>query len=56
MLLLHRELRDVNLPQERRQLERQIVALDVQIDGLVYELYGLSDDEIAMVEGRYENR
>jgi hypothetical protein len=26
---------------------------DKQIDALVYELYGLSDDEIAIVEGRH---
>ena len=27
------------------------VATDRQIDQLVYELYGLTDDEIALVEG-----
>jgi len=26
--------------------------LEIQIDQMVYELYGLSDDEIAIVEGR----
>ena len=26
-------------------------SLDRQIDGLVYELYGLTDEEIALVEG-----
>jgi hypothetical protein len=31
-------------------LERQIAATDAQIDRLVYELYGLTDDEIAIVE------
>lgn len=30
---------------------RKCVALDRQIDALVYELYGLTDDEIALVEG-----
>ena len=29
----------------------QITATDKQIDKLVYELYGLSDEEIAIVEG-----
>jgi hypothetical protein len=33
-------------------LQRQIDATDQQIDGLVYELYGLTDEEIAIVEGR----
>ena len=31
-------------------LQRQIEATDRQIDRLVYELYGLSDEEIAIVE------
>jgi hypothetical protein len=50
MLLLHRRVRDINVPQERDLLERQIFAVDAQIDRLVYGLYGLSDDEIALVE------
>ncbi|MCX6842537.1 MAG: hypothetical protein NTX53_09690 [candidate division WOR-3 bacterium] len=31
---------------------RQIAATDKAIDMLVYELYGLTEDEIAIVEGR----
>jgi len=31
-------------------LQRQIDATDAQIDKLVYELYGLSADEIKVVE------
>lgn len=38
-------------PQEHEQLQRQIAATDRQIDALVYQLYGLTDDEIALVEG-----
>ena len=30
---------------------RKVASLDRQIDALVYELYGLTDDEIAIVEG-----
>jgi hypothetical protein len=30
--------------------KRQCEALDRQIDALVYELYGLTDDEIQLVE------
>lgn len=37
-------------PQERRVLEGRISATDREIDLLVYELYGLTDDEIAIVE------
>jgi hypothetical protein len=32
-------------------LARQIERLDAQIDALVYELYGLTEEEIAIVEG-----
>ena len=35
---------------ERAELTNQIEATDRQIDRLVYELYGLSDDEIRIVE------
>ena len=31
-------------------VQRQIDATDKQIDQLVYELYGLTDDEIKIVE------
>jgi len=33
------------------QAENQPAATDRQIDQLVYELYGLTDDEIKIVEG-----
>lgn len=32
-------------------LERQIAATDTQIDRLVYDIYGLTEDEIKIVEG-----
>jgi hypothetical protein len=38
------------LPQKREQLQREIDATDRQIDQLVYQLYGLTDEEIAIVE------
>ena len=37
---------------ERTITKRQIDATDEQIDRLVYQLYGLTDEEIAVVEGR----
>jgi len=37
---------------ERALLDRQIAATDALIDRLVYELYGLTEDEIRMVEGQ----
>jgi type II restriction/modification system DNA methylase subunit YeeA len=36
--------------QKREQIEREIDATDRQIDQLVYQLYGLTDDEIRIVE------
>jgi hypothetical protein len=37
-------------PQEKEQLRRRIEAIDRQIDQLVYQLYGLTDHEIRIVE------
>jgi hypothetical protein len=39
------------LEQEKTQLSRQIAATDAAIDKRVYELYGLTEEEIAIVEG-----
>ena len=36
---------------ELLELQSQIDATDKQIDEMVYELYGLSEDEVAVVEG-----
>jgi hypothetical protein len=32
-------------------LEREIAATDAEIDNLVYELYGITDEERRIVEG-----
>ena len=50
MLDLHKRLAPATTDHERTLLERQMVAKDREIDQLVYELYGLTDDEIAIVE------
>jgi hypothetical protein len=39
---------------ELLDLQAQIDATDREIDLMVYELYGLSEDEVALVEGRDE--
>jgi len=36
--------------EERRQIEREIERTDREIDALVYDLYGLTQEERAMVE------
>jgi hypothetical protein len=51
MLELHPKLAGARTPQEKTALERQIAATDTQIDALVYQLYGLTAEEIAIVEG-----
>jgi len=38
-------------PHEQESLKRTIAATDNQIDTLVYELYGMSEKEIRIVEG-----
>jgi hypothetical protein len=50
MLDLHTQLRAAAIPQTRALLQRQIEAADCQIDRLVYDLYGLTAEEIAIVE------
>ena len=40
-----------SLTRARAMATRKCAALDRQIDALVYELYGLTPDEIALVEG-----
>lgn len=50
MLELHRQIAAVRTPQEKTALERQITATDAEIDRLVYQLYGLTADEIKTVE------
>ena len=37
-------------PSEKRLLDQRLAITDGQIDRLVYELHGLSDDEIRVVE------
>lgn len=51
MLTLHRDLAVAKTAHDKILVERQIAATDKQIDRLVYELYGLTEEEIAVVEG-----
>ena len=51
MLDLHSRLAKAKTDHERTVIERQIEATDGEIDRLVYELYGLTEEEIALVEG-----
>jgi hypothetical protein len=51
MLAWNQQLAATRTPQEQAVLERQIAATDREIDQLVYELYGLTEAEIKLVEG-----
>ena len=51
MLTLHRQRQIARTPQEQNVLQAQIEATDRQIDRLVYALYGLTAEEIGVVEG-----
>src|ERR1035437_4670847 len=46
MLALHERLSAAKTPQEKTALERQVAATDTQLDRLVYDLYGLTEEEI----------
>ncbi len=52
MLSLLKRLTEARMPQEKNMLQQQIARTDRQIDELVYELYGLTEEEINMVEGK----
>ena len=49
MLALHKQ--SPRTPQEQEMVKREIESTDRAIDKLVYELYGLSEEEIGIVEG-----
>ena len=51
ILTLHRQSAAATTPNARARLQRQIDATDRQIDRLVHELYGLTEEEIWIVEG-----
>jgi hypothetical protein len=51
MLGLHEQLAAAKSEAQKAILQRQIDATDAEIDRLVYDLYGLTAEEIAVVEG-----
>ena len=51
MLAMHKQLASAKSEAQRGAIQRQIEATDAEIDRLVYELYGLTKEEIAIVEG-----
>ena len=51
MLELNKKMAEVRNPEEKTRLQRQIGVTDGQIDRLVYELYGLTEEEVRIVNG-----
>ena len=51
MLALHKQLAAAKSAAQKGLVQRQIDATDSAIDRLVYDLYGLTAEEIALVEG-----
>jgi hypothetical protein len=52
MLDLHKRRHAAKTETDKKLYQQQIDATDKQIDALVYELYGLTDEEIKIVEGQ----
>ena len=52
MLDLHKKKADAKSPTDVDRIERMIASTDDEIDRLVYELYGLTEEEIGIVEGK----
>ena len=50
MLELQKKYHNTRMERDKELYERQIRVADVQIDKLVYDLYGLTDEEIEIVE------
>ncbi len=51
MLGLHKKHHETRMEQDNELYERQIKIVDAQIDRLVYDLYGLTEEEIKVVGG-----
>jgi fido (protein-threonine AMPylation protein) len=51
MLVLHEKRPFASAPHDQIRLQRQIKTTDREIDRVVYDLYELTDEEIAIVEG-----
>ena len=55
MLALYKELQSAD-EADKAVLEQQIAETNVEIDALVYELYGLTEEEIALIEQPLKKR
>ena len=51
MLELNKKLQAAKTDHDKKMLQRQIDYTDKEIDKLVYDLYGLTEEDIKIVEG-----
>ena len=54
MLELQNKYHEERMGRDKELYERQIKIVDTQIDRLVYDLYGLTEEEIKVVEGAFK--
>ncbi|NQE53899.1 hypothetical protein C5S29_09925 [ANME-1 cluster archaeon GoMg3.2] len=54
-LELQKKYHDARMEQDKELYERQIKLVDAQIDRRVYDLYGLTEEGVKVVEGRALN-
>ncbi len=50
MLELNKKYHEARMDRDKELYERQIKMVDAQIDRLVYDLYGLTEEEMMVVE------
>ena len=50
MLELHNKYHEARMERDKELYEQQIKIVDAQIDRLVYDLYGLTEEEVKVVE------
>jgi len=53
-MLKKKQLQQAKTEGDKNYLNRKCETLDKQIDELVYQLYGLTEEEIKIVEGKKE--
>ena len=51
MLELQKKYHETRMERDKGLYERQIRIVEAQIDRLVYDLYGLTEEEVKVVEG-----
>ena len=52
MLERHKKHHETRMERDKELYEHQIKFVNSQIDRLVYDLYGLTEEEVKVVEGR----